>query len=139
MIAYRQVYLVLLLMVAFACNQTTGEKKNRSITDTTQLAKAENKTENEGIQKNDPLKELDDPSENTTPAASLNVKEGTSLTDIFKQFDKKAQTFAIASNKDTTLICKEGTKINIQANSFVNEKTKNQANGKICISVKGIL
>jgi TonB family protein len=136
MIVYRQLYLVVILMGALACNQTTSEKKNKSITDTTQLAKAENKAGSEGPQKNDPLKGLDDPSEMATPAATLDIKEGTSLADLFKQFDKKAQTFTIASDKDTTLICKEGTKITIRANSFIKETTKDQPNGKISISVK---
>lgn len=39
------------------------------------------------------------------------------------KFEKQAQHFSIPSNKDTTIICNEGTIIKIKANSFVSQQT----------------
>ena len=46
-------------------------------------------------------------------------------------FEKQAQLFCIASNKDTTIICKEGTMIKIKANSFISEKNEKSKNKRI--------
>ncbi|MBK8644449.1 MAG: TonB family protein [Saprospiraceae bacterium] len=46
-------------------------------------------------------------------------------------FEKQVQLFCIPSNKDTTLICKEGTMIKIKANSFISEKNEKAKNKRI--------
>jgi TonB family protein len=46
-------------------------------------------------------------------------------------FEKQAQLFCIPSNKDTTIICKEGTMIKIKANSFISEKNEKSKNKRI--------
>lgn len=45
------------------------------------------------------------------------------------------QTYLIPANKDTTIICKEGTSIKFFANSFIVENTGNEPTDKIKISV----
>lgn len=67
---------------------------------------------------------------------TLPTESDDSLIDIFKQFEKKPQIFSIVSGKDTTIICKEGTKIKINANSFVSEKSGREIDGNVQISVK---
>ena len=44
---------------------------------------------------------------------------------------KNAQKFIISSDKDTLIYCEEGTKILINANSFISERTKQPINGII--------
>lgn len=51
------------------------------------------------------------------------------------KFEKQAQFFSILSNKDTTLICNEGTIIKIKANSFVSEKAEQPITELIDFSV----
>lgn len=45
------------------------------------------------------------------------------ITSDNNNIEKQAQLFSIPSNKDTTLICNEGTIIKIKANSFVSQQT----------------
>jgi TonB family protein len=56
--------------------------------------------------------------------------------DIYNHFDKKPQRYTIRGNRDTTLICKEGTSIKIKANSFVSEKTGEVISTEIQLAVK---
>lgn len=63
-------------------------------------------------------------------------ESAASLSDIFKQLEKAPQSFSLASGKDTTLICIEGTKIKIKRKSFVSEKTGKEITGSIQVSVK---
>ena len=46
-----------------------------------------------------------------------------SIADIYKHFEKKPQVFFVDSERDTTIVCKEGTSIKIKANSFISEKS----------------
>ncbi|WP_166960232.1 energy transducer TonB [Yeosuana marina] len=48
--------------------------------------------------------------------------------------EKVVQTFTISSEKDTTLICKEGTKLIIKANSFITTDNREIA-GKLALNV----
>lgn len=57
-------------------------------------------------------------------------------TKSIEKYEKQAQLFKIASKKDTTLICSEGTLIKIKANSFVFEKTGIPISDTILISIK---
>ena len=52
------------------------------------------------------------------------------------KIDKQAQLFSIPTNKDTTIVCNEGTIIKIKANSFVSEKTGQLISERISFSVK---
>ena len=53
---------------------------------------------------------------------------------IEKPFKKESQTFKINPKKDTTIVCKEGTKLAVKANSFVDSKG-NLVNGNIDLNV----
>jgi TonB family protein len=59
-----------------------------------------------------------------------------SLSDVYKHFEKKPQVFSIRTDRDTTIICKEGTTIQIKANSFISEKTGNPISGTVQLKVK---
>jgi TonB family protein len=59
-----------------------------------------------------------------------------SLSDVYKYFEKKPQVFSIRTDRDTTIICKEGTTIQIKANSFISEKTGNSISGTVQLKVK---
>jgi len=59
-----------------------------------------------------------------------------SLSDVYKHFEKKPQLFSIRTDRDTTIICKEGTMIQINANSFISENTGNQISGTVQLKVK---
>jgi len=59
-----------------------------------------------------------------------------SLSDVYKHFEKKPQVFSIRTDRDTTIICKEGTMIQINANSFISENTGNQISGTVQLKVK---
>jgi len=74
----------------------------------------------------------------SSPKASsepTQIDTAISVADVYKYFDNHPQKFAIQANRDTTIICKEGTSIKIKANSFVSEKTRNEISGKVQITV----
>ena len=66
------------------------------------------------------------------------IQAGTNLSvsDIFKHFEKQPQIFSIQANRDTIIVCKEGTSIKIKANSFISEKTGKEISGIVHIEVK---
>lgn len=57
------------------------------------------------------------------------------LKSLYKSLRKPPQTFKINTEKDTTLICREGTILKIKAASFVNSNTKMLVNDLIDIEV----
>jgi len=59
-----------------------------------------------------------------------------SLSDVYKHFEKKPQVFSIRTDRDTTINCKEGTTIQIKANSFISENTGNPISGTVQLKVK---
>ncbi len=59
-----------------------------------------------------------------------------SIADIYKYFGKKPQWFLIDSERDTAIVCKEGTSIKIKANSFVSEKSGDLQSATIKLEVK---
>lgn len=71
-----------------------------------------------------------------TSAAVVRAEKTISLPDIYKHLDKKPQIFSIQANRDTTITCKEGTTIKINANSFISEKSGNEISGIVQIAVK---
>jgi TonB family protein len=71
-----------------------------------------------------------------TSSVPIQTDTITSLSDIYEHFDKCSQIFSIQADRDTTIICKEGTMIKIKANSFVSGKTGDEILGKVQIRVK---
>lgn len=69
-------------------------------------------------------------------SAIINEVSAISFDAVNKHFNKKPQVFNIQSNKDAAIVCKEGTSINIRANSFVSEKTGRKIVGDIQLEVK---
>lgn len=59
-----------------------------------------------------------------------------SVSDIYKHFNKRAQLFSFPADRDTTIICKEGTSVKIKANSFISEKTGIEISGNVQIAIK---
>lgn len=68
--------------------------------------------------------------------AIVQTETAISLSDVYKHFEKRPQVFSIHANSDTTIICKEGTMIQISANSFISEKTGNSISGTVQLKVK---
>jgi TonB family protein len=72
---------------------------------------------------------------NANPAIAQ-TETAISLSDVYKHFEKKPQVFSIRTDRDTTIICKEGTTIKIDANSLISEKTGNPIFGTFQLKVK---
>lgn len=72
---------------------------------------------------------------NANPAIAQ-TETAISLSDVYKHFEKKPQVFSIRTDRDTTIICKEGTTIKIDANSLISEKTGNPISGTFQLKVK---
>lgn len=68
--------------------------------------------------------------------AIVQTETDISLSDVYKHFEKKPQVFSIRTDRDTTIICKEGTMIQISASSFISEKTGNSISGTVQLKVK---
>ena len=58
------------------------------------------------------------------------------MSDIYHTFDKQPQVFFFQVNRDTAIICKEGTSIKIKPNSFISEKTGKEISGKVQLAVE---
>ena len=71
-----------------------------------------------------------------TISASIQTDTKMSVPDIYKHYDKQPQLFSIRANRDTTIVCKEGTSIKIKANSFISEKSGKEVSGIVQIAVK---
>ena len=69
-------------------------------------------------------------------SASIQTDTKMSVPDIYKHFDKQPQLFSIRTNRDTTIVCKEGTSFKIKANSFISEKSGKEVSGIVQIAVK---
>lgn len=57
-------------------------------------------------------------------------------TQLYEKDTKKAQVLSIPTDKDTTIVCAEGTVIKIKANSFVSEKTGAPVKGRVNLYVE---
>lgn len=77
-----------------------------------------------------------DTSLNTTSSEISQTDTIITVPDIYKYFDKKPQLFSIQANRDTTIICMEGTSIKIEANSFISEKSGKEISGNVQLGVK---
>jgi TonB family protein len=78
----------------------------------------------------------EDTSLKTTSSEMSQTDTILSVSDIYKRFDKTPQLFFIQANRDTTIICKEGTSIKIKANTLISERTGNEISGKVQLAVK---
>lgn len=76
---------------------------------------------------------------NNTAFLKAPLTKGNDAATILKSFyeamDKKEEVFEIAGNRDTILVCKQGTKLTISANSFSTSKGE-LINGKIKIVMR---
>ncbi|MFA9389697.1 MAG: energy transducer TonB [Prolixibacteraceae bacterium] len=63
-------------------------------------------------------------------------KDTIHVADIYKKFNKTPQSFSILANRDTTILCDEGTTIKIKAYSFITEEKGNEVSGEIQIKVQ---
>jgi hypothetical protein len=103
------------------------------------LTACTNKKTNESSVESDEIKTF--PNESLTQTDSATADGETSqteiktLSDVFKRLRKSPQSFSVNASKDTTLVCAEGTRIKINANSFVDEKTKQAVTGSVKFSV----
>ncbi|MFV0267455.1 MAG: energy transducer TonB, partial [Draconibacterium sp.] len=70
------------------------------------------------------------------PVSTVATEDSVSVDDILKYHQKKLQVFTIPADRDTTLICEEGTSIEIKANSFVSENTGEEIAGNVRITVQ---
>ncbi len=128
----------------FGCNNTQTNESNSAATADTSTIQTTDKVATTDTVQPTPQKEIVAPTPSVTTTATKDNKatsthsaENTvSLSDIFKQLEKAPQNYSLASGKDTTLICIEGTKIKIKGKSFVSEKTGKEITGNIQISVK---
>lgn len=59
-----------------------------------------------------------------------------SLSEVYKNLEKKQQIITISAQKDTTIFFKEGTQISFRAGSFVSEKSGKEVKGVLKIEVK---
>ena len=137
---HRQTILIFLIATAtFSCNNQTNESKSTATADTTTNHTVDKvvspDTSNSGKKHDFVLA----PSRNASTNPSFTKQQTvstTQLSDIYKQLDKTPQIFSITTNKDTTLICNEGTNIKIKAKSFISEKTGKEISGNVQISIK---
>lgn len=73
-------------------------------------------------------------SKKSNSSSVQSVKE-ISLSDIYHQFAKQPQIFSFQANRDTSIICMEGTLIKIKSNSFISAKTGKEISGKVQLAV----
>jgi TonB family protein len=130
------IYFIVVTGLFLSCNnsqtttneQTSGKEENINTIqeeESTSLIETES---NEIIEKKN--------SKNNAEKKQIEENEQTiSWAGFYKQFEKKAQTFSINSNKDTLLTCLEGTTIRIRPNSFISEKTEKSISGVVKITV----
>lgn len=113
-------------------NQNNNEQQNPVIADTTITKRPIEHLLKDSIQNNQ--------SEIVTQDTLVSKKEVTQIQtskpvkiEVFS-YVKPPQKLKIDTQKDTAIVCKEGTKLNIKANSFVNENN-DLVTGKIELSV----
>lgn len=78
---------------------------------------------------------------NSTQEIVTNLEQNNStknnylLSNLYQKVSKKPQQFVINTQKDTTIICTEKTKLKINANSFISATTGKAIDGKVQIQV----
>ncbi len=90
----------------------------------------ENQVEKQEIQAEHPSVPLDEikkstplsrQSESRTRSVAIKNTAPFNQRSFYQQFDKSPQTFTLSATQDTTIICSEGTRITIPANSLITE------------------
>lgn len=94
-------------------NNLLSKQNSSVVNDSMQLGLADNK-ENKKVEVTDSMYKS---------AGEAQKKNSISLADVFKHFKKRPQVFLIKSNRDTTIVFKEGTLIQIKANSIISEQS----------------
>lgn len=92
-------------------NNLLSKHNSSVVNDSIQFELLDNK-ENEKVEITDSINKL---------AGETQKKNSIFIADVFKHFKKKPQVFLIKSNRDTTIVCKGGTLIQIKANSIISE------------------
>jgi TonB family protein len=132
-------YLILIVTILFSCNNQKTIKQNViTDVDTASQINADNTNTYPDSTLRNPKNFIDTKSSTTKPVQrdfayqpivdkpeifDTQPEETLASSDIYKRFEKTPQTFLIQADKDTLIICKEGTSIKIQPNSFMNAKT----------------
>jgi TonB family protein len=136
----RRLTITLIVLFTFGCSNQTEKKqvkKNHEENNTVQLEKEI--VEKSSITKKD--SSIDNVNHDFTYQPQTNnkvndlVKEFNGLNNFYKQFEKPSQKFKINISKDTIIICKEGTKITFNQNSFITESGQ-LVKGEILFEVK---
>ena len=109
--------ILLIAVMLIACNKQVDKKGTATKSVSTEQTKASVKT----VQ--------------TKATNDSIVNPIQSLADIYNSCEKPAQSFTFAPNEDKTIICKEGTKITIHANSLVYEETSKTVSDKVTLKV----
>ncbi len=71
-----------------------------------------------------------------TSSLVVRITSELSISDIYRHLGKKPQVFSIRPDRDTIIVCREGTTLRIKANSFVSEKTGQKITDNIQMKVK---
>lgn len=131
----KKLTILFLALVTFSCNnqpnKDTTDKSNET-TSQVETSKTENEVEPDTTTTNNSQDFTYQPADNRTIQRPDNF---IGFSSFYKQLDKPAQTFTLKANEDKTITCKEGTKITIKSNSFVNESGKT-VTGEIKFQVK---
>lgn len=126
--------LILFASVTFSCNNQTQTSDSKSVTEAVTMTLSDSSAI-EAIETTASSDFVSKPltNSNTTEQVTMSSEQ---LLDVYKKLDKTPQLFTIAANKDTTLICSEGTVIKINTKSFVSENTGKEILGNIEIAIK---
>lgn len=123
-------------LVAFSCNnQPNKDTSNNNIETTSQVETTKTDIES----KTDTITAKNNQDFTYQPADNNKTTQRddsfTGFANFYKQFDKPEQIFTVKSDEDKTITCEEGTKITVNANSFVTETGK-PVKGDIKIQLK---
>ncbi len=123
--------IILLVGLLISCNNPTSN--NPGAVDT--LAQVKESKDKSSIDKKQNLNP--NAADNSRSESAISASQSSeSLSSILKKLDKTPQSFYIASNQDTIIICGEGTSLKFKGNTFVSETTGKEVIGRIKISVK---
>lgn len=130
-------FITLILLAAFAFSCTNQRSISNSSTDINRSATTIRQNRTDDKSKIKPHEDyITSSSEKSEAQGETKIQSTEKITDLLEKLEKAPQIFSIYSNRDTTLICSEGTRIKIKRNSFVSEVTGKEITGQIVISVK---
>ena len=127
-------WIALFLIFAFSCNNQSLENNKANDAKIALESNFINQVKKQDVKR--PLiaeKQIAPKQIKTLPTSPSN--EFISFKDFYKNFDKEAQTFTLNTERDTSFICSQGTKIKVKARSF--ETSTGQAlTGEIKLKIK---